>query len=97
MDEIIKQITEKFGVDETKAGEIAGHLQDGGHDLPSLLQGGNFADVTKNLMGDKFQDLLGGVPGIGGMLGSMFGGDAEAGDTEVVETREESMAPEVVI
>jgi|GEM_PF-6492235 len=93
----IKRIAERFGVDENKAGEIAGHLQDGGHDLPSLLQGGNFADVAKNLMGDKFQDLLGGVPGIGGMLGSMFGGDAEAGDTEVVETREESMAPEEVV
>ena len=77
--------------------QIAGHLRGEGYDLPSLLQGGNFGDVAKNLMGDKFQDLLGGVPGIGGMLGSMFGGDAEAGDTAVVETREESMAPEEVI
>lgn len=71
-------IADKFGVDHDKAAEIAGHLQSQGHDVPSLLQSGASADTMKGLLGDRAQSMLGGIPGVGGMLGGMFGGHSES-------------------
>lgn len=73
MQEFISQIAERFGVDEGKAGEILSHLTEAGHDIPSMLQQGNFAENVKGLLGDKLGDVLHGVPGIGEMFSNMLG------------------------
>ena len=78
MENVINMIADKFGVDPDKAAQIASHLQSQGHDVPSLLQGGASAETLKGLLGDRAQGLLGGIPGVGGMLGGIFGGNSES-------------------
>lgn len=73
MEDWIKQIAEKLGVDEDQAGQVLGKLQEGGHDVGGLLQGGNFLENAKGLLGDDAQNMLSGIPGLGGMLGGLLG------------------------
>lgn len=82
MDDVIKQIAEKFGVDEDKAANIANSLHGDGHNVGEMLQGGDFMEKAKDLLGDKAHDLLSGIPGIGGFLGNMFGGGDDNAEVE---------------
>ncbi|MBS1722264.1 MAG: hypothetical protein JSS66_04570 [Armatimonadetes bacterium] len=86
MGDLIKQLAGKLGMDEDKAAEMAGHLQDNGHDLNALLQQGDIADKIHGLLGERSQEFLGHIPGIGGMLSGMFG--QGVGPEEVQEAAE---------
>lgn len=72
MEEIVKKIAEKLGVDEEKAQGIASALHGDGHDLQSLLSDGDFLTKAQDLLGEQGQHLLNGIPGLGGFL-SGFG------------------------
>jgi hypothetical protein len=54
MDQLIKMISEKVGVDEATAERVVGFIQEHIHELPGLLaQGGasGLADQAKGLLG----------------------------------------------
>lgn len=75
MDEVVKQIAEKLGIDEERASGIADVLHGDGHNLQELLQDGDFLGKAHQLLGPQGQHLLNGIPGMGGLLSGLFGGD----------------------
>ena len=77
MEEFINMIALRFGIDRQKATAIATQLQANGHDLPDLMKGGFTIEKIQGLLGDH-KDLLTGIPGVGGMIGNLMGGQAVA-------------------
>jgi hypothetical protein len=75
MEAFVNFISEKFGIDREKATAIATQLQAKGKDLPELMKDGISIQELQGLLGDN-KELLAGIPGVGGMLGSLMGGQA---------------------
>lgn len=58
MDQLIKLLQEKTGIDEATANKVADFIKEHAHELPQMLSGGNGGDIA-----DKAKDMLGGFLG----------------------------------
>ena len=85
MEDFVNHICERFGIDKAKAMEIATHLQSQGHDLPNLMKGGITMDKMHSLLGDQAGSILAGIPGVGNLLGGIFGGGDQPTAVAAVE------------
>ena len=77
MEEFINMIADKFGIDRDRATEIAKQLQAKGQNLPELAKDGITIQELQGLLGDN-KELLAGIPGVGGLIGGLIGGQAVA-------------------
>lgn len=69
MDQVIEQVATKLGIPQEQAQYIVEMLHGQGHDVQNLLQNDGLIEKAKEFMNGSAKELLGQVPGLGGLLG----------------------------